>query len=115
MKFDNKSFLTNLHLFRKKNKPAQLASWKRYREPGLYEYVLYLSSPFKIFFHNLLAGIGRGLGFVLGATVVVAIVAYIVSKILVDIPLVGKSFQWFNQILQESMENQNIRYKPDDR
>lgn len=110
MAINNKEFLSTLRNFRRKRKKPQIASWKRYREPGLYEYVMYLSSPLRIFFSNLLAGIGRGLGFVLGATVVVALIVYIVGKILVDIPLVGKSFQWLDQILKESLEKYNVNY-----
>lgn len=110
MKFDNQTFLKTLDRFKRKKKVPLTSSWKRYHEPGLYEYVLYLSSPLRIFFTNLIAGIGRGLGFVLGATVVVAIVVYIVSKILVEIPIVGKSFERLNKLLQESLEKPAINY-----
>ena len=76
---------------------------------------MYLSSPVRIFFTNLLAGIGRGFGLVIGATVLVALVVYIVSKILVDIPIVGDSFKWLDQILKENLQQQNVKFPETER
>jgi hypothetical protein len=65
-------------------------------QSGLQEYVTYLSSPLKVFGMNLFAGIARGLGFVLGATVVVAVLVFIIGKFLAGIPFVGAFFEWIN-------------------
>lgn len=110
MKLDNKQFLESFKKFRKKKKEAQAAIWRKHRDPGLFEYTRYLKSPFRIMYTNLLAGMARGLGFVLGATVIVAIVVYIVSKILVDIPVVGTFFEWLNQVLQENLDKTSTGY-----
>lgn len=74
-------------------------------QPDWHEFFLYLGSPRRVFFINLLAGIGRGFGFVMGATVVVALVVFIISKILSEIPIIGEFFHWLDQFLQESLKN----------
>lgn len=66
---------------------------------GLHEYLTYLSSPKRIIWTNLVAGTMRGFGFVLGATVVVAIVTIAVSY-LVSLPIVGEWFGWLGDILR---------------
>ncbi len=97
------------YLEKRKNKKTKLYQWwQKHEDPGLAEYIMYLASPFRIFWTNLLAGIGRGLGFVLGATIVVALLVYVVSQILVEIPVVGHFFQWLNTFLQENIQNINI-------
>jgi hypothetical protein len=68
-------------------------------ELGLREYTHYLSSPGRVFFMNLLAGIARGFGFFLGATVVVAIVTVILTRILGSIPWLTDFVQWVQQAL----------------
>ena len=57
---------------------------------GFREYVDYLSSPWKVFWYNLFAGVARGLGFVLGGTVVVAVVIYVIANYLANLPFVGR-------------------------
>lgn len=69
------------------------------KKSGLEDFMTYMSSPWKIMIVNLWAGIFRGLGFLLGATVVMAALAWIVS-LFVDFPLVG---QYFSD-LQEALE-----------
>ena len=65
---------------------------------GLAEYMDYMSSPKRVIWTNLLAGIMRGLGFVLGMTVVVALITFIVSY-MVAIPVIGEWFLWLKEIL----------------
>lgn len=62
-------------------------------ETGLLDFVRYLRSPWRIVWANFLAGVFRGLGFVLGATVVLAIVTYILVQVLGSLPWVGEFFQ----------------------
>ncbi len=89
----------------KRTRPSQTV---RVADTDLSEYLNFLSSPIKVFFLNFLAGIGRGLGFVMGATVVVAIILYVIGKVLVEVPLVGHFFEWLNKFLQESLQGSNI-------
>ncbi|MDD4351768.1 MAG: DUF5665 domain-containing protein [Candidatus Gracilibacteria bacterium] len=65
---------------------------------GLAEYMDYLSSPRKIILINLLAGVMRGLGFVLGMTVVVAVITFMVSY-MAALPVVGEWFSWLRDVI----------------
>jgi hypothetical protein len=67
---------------------------------GFREYVDYLSKPWKIFTINFFAGLFRGLGFVVGATVVVAVLVYIIANWLVNLPFVGESFEWIQNVIE---------------
>jgi hypothetical protein len=74
-------------------------------ETGLDDFVRYLRSPWRIVWSNFLAGIFRGLGFIIGATVVLAISVYVLVQILGNIPVVGEFFQeagGFIQNIQDS-------------
>ncbi len=53
------------------------------KEPQLVEYYSYLSSPTRVLLINFLVGVARGFGFVMGATVLVAVLVYVMSQILV--------------------------------
>lgn len=75
---------------------------------GIKEYWTYLSSPKRVFMTNLLAGIARGFGIVLGATVVVSVVVFVIGKILSGIPIVGEFFQWLNTFLEESIQTSSF-------
>ena len=74
-------------------------------ELGLREYTKYLSSPGRVFLMNLLAGIARGFGFFLGATVVVALVTVILTKVLGSIPWLTDFVQW----TQEALDPNNLQ------
>lgn len=62
---------------------------------GLDSFVRYLRSPWRIVWANFLAGIFYGLGFVVGATVILALAGYILVQILGGLPIVG---EWFAQL-----------------
>lgn len=70
---------------------------------GFREYLNYLSRPGRVFWINLMVGIARGLGFVIGATVVVALVVWIFSQVLTQLPYVGSFFEFLSSFL--SAEN----------
>lgn len=53
------------------------------------EYVSYMNNTKRLIGMNLVAGIFRGLGLTLGATVLVAAILFILGK-MVDIPLIGE-------------------------
>ncbi len=75
----------------------------RLARSGLRDYLDYLSSARRIFLTNFFAGIARGLGFALGATVILSILIFFISHILSQIPIIGQFFQWFDQFLKESL------------
>jgi len=68
---------------------------------GFKEYIDYLGSPWRVFWINLAMGIARGLGFVIGATVVVAIVVWLISQVLTQLPVVGDFFETLEDLLSE--------------
>lgn len=59
----------------------------------LEEYITYLRAPWRVFTANFLAGLARGLGFMLGATVLVAILVALFAW-LATMPFVGEWFRW---------------------
>jgi len=70
---------------------------------GLREYIDYLYSPKHIIWNNLMAGIFKGFGLVLGATVVVALVTLIMS-FLTGVPIIGEVVSW----IQDSIGGRGI-------
>lgn len=59
---------------------------------GFSDFMEYLASPRKIVFWNLIAGLAKGLGIVIGMTVVVALLVWFLTK-MVDFPLIGEYFE----------------------
>lgn len=76
---------------------------------GFGEFIKYLKSPWKIFWMNFLGGIFRGLGIIVGMTVVFALILWILSKF-VDYPLIGEYVQEIQSQLINYTEQTN--YKP---
>lgn len=68
---------------------------------GFREYVDYMARPWYTFWMNFLYGIARGLGFFIGATVVVGIVVWIISRVLTQLPFVGEFFETLQQFFSE--------------
>ncbi len=52
-------------------------------------FIQYVSSPWRIVWVNFLAGIFRGLGALIGASIVLALIFWILTM-LIDVPLVGE-------------------------
>lgn len=71
---------------------------KQLYESGFGEYLTYLKSPYRVLSHNLLAGIARGFGIVIGASLVVALVTLIIGS-LTGIPIIGVFFEWMRDNL----------------
>ena len=74
-----------------KQKPEKLESpelFKKFDFWGISEFITFLKNPTRIFFLNLLAGIGRGLGFAIGFTILAAIVI-ILMRNAVSVPVIG--------------------------
>ncbi len=59
---------------------------------GFTEFMSYLSSPRKILFWNFIAGVAKGFGIVVGMTLVVGVLVWMLTK-MVDFPLIGEYFQ----------------------
>ncbi len=74
---------------------------------GFSEFVMYLKSPRRIIMWNFIAGVFKGLGVVVGMTIVVALLVWIMSK-MVDFPLIGEYFQKVLEILQNAVP-QNVK------
>lgn len=69
---------------------------------GFSEFVMYLKSPRRIIFWNFIAGMFRGLGIVVGMTIVVAGLVWVMSK-MVDFPLIGEYFEDILKILENAV------------
>ena len=70
----------------------------------LEQFVHYLSNPWRIMWANFLAGTFRGLGFLIGASLIIAVVGYIITRVLGQVPFVGDMFTAFNLWVQETLE-----------
>ena len=75
---------------------------------GFSEFVMYLKSPRRIIFWNFVAGIFKGLGVVIGMTIVVALLAWILTK-MVDFPLIGEYFQNILDLVEKSVPAGTIK------
>ncbi|MBS4016486.1 MAG: hypothetical protein KGZ86_08660 [Candidatus Latescibacteria bacterium] len=61
---------------------------KRFDFLGVGEMIAFLRNPFKVFFLNVVAGIGRGFGFAIGFMLLAAILI-LVMKRAVSVPVIG--------------------------
>jgi len=69
---------------------------------GFSEFVMYLKSPRRIIWWNFVAGMFRGLGIVVGMTIVVAGLVWLMTK-MVDFPLIGEYFEDILKILESAV------------
>lgn len=69
-------------------------------QEDLHDFLTYIHSPWRIFWANLLAGIARGVGTILGFTVVISLILYLLG-FFTALPIIGEYFQ----TLQESLQN----------
>lgn len=70
----------------------------------LQEFTNYLHNPWRIFWANFLAGTARGLGFLIGAALVITVAGLLITKILGNIPVVGEFFQAVNVWIQNALK-----------
>ncbi|MCX6811721.1 MAG: DUF5665 domain-containing protein [Candidatus Berkelbacteria bacterium] len=66
-----------------------------------YEYIDQAQHPWRIIWKSFVAGIARGFGFIIGATILIYILAYLFSK-LGGLPAVGEFFRSIGDILMKS-------------
>ena len=69
------------------------------------EYVMYLRRPMRVLTANFLAGLARGIGFVLGATVLVTLLVTALAW-LGTFPYVGEWFRWLAEQLSAQVSHQ---------
>lgn len=69
---------------------------------GFSDFMEYLASPRKIVFWNFIAGLARGLGVVIGMTVIVAVLVWFLTK-MVNFPLIGEYFQKILELIDTAM------------
>lgn len=59
---------------------------------GLDEFIEYIRSPWKMLWPNFVAGIARGFGALVGATIVIGLIGWTLA-ILIDLPLIGQRIE----------------------
>lgn len=74
---------------------------------GMDEFVRYMKSPWRIVWANFLGGIFRGLGIIVGMTVVFAILIAILNQ-MVDWPLIGEYFGMVKNMLEDFSNGQEF-------
>ncbi len=78
-----------------------------FEELEVSEFIKYLRSPWRIMWHNFLAGIFRGLGIIVGMTVVFAFLIWLLTN-LVDFPLIGSYFTDLKELLEQFAQTKNL-------
>lgn len=101
------------HPFKKKSdkekeKHKQEAVVERLIHRDVKKYTDYLSSPWRIMWTNFLAGVAHGLGIVLGATLVLTLVTFVLSKFLSHLPFVGEFFEAMNVWIEHTLSKKTL-------
>ena len=65
---------------------------KAFEAAGVVEYMEYLQSGKRVLWTNLKAGIAKGIGITIGASMVLGVLVWILTM-LVDLPLIGEYFE----------------------
>ncbi len=79
---------------------------KSFEAAGLIEYLEYLQSGKRIMMTNFKAGVAKGLGLTLGMSVVLAIMAWVLT-LLVDLPVIGEYASQVEDYMNEYRESTN--------
>lgn len=79
---------------------------KTFEAAGVIDYLQYLQSSRKILWTNFQAGIAKGFGLTIGATVVLGIFIWLLTK-LVSLPFIGEYFEKIEGQIQEYAERTN--------
>ena len=82
------------------NKHSQNKTNNRLAADGLEDFVNYVSSPWRIIWVNFVIGIFRGLGAIVGATIVIAIIIWLLG-LFTNIPLLGKYTKEIDQVVSD--------------
>lgn len=78
---------------------------KAFNELQVREFIKYLRSPWRIMWHNFLGGVFRGLGLIVGMTVVFAVIIWFLTQ-LAFFPLIGQHFEELKNLLEQFSELQ---------
>ncbi len=79
---------------------------KAFEAAGVIDYLQYLQSGKSLMWINFKAGVARGLGITVGATLVLGITIWILAR-LVDLPVIGEYFEQAMLYINEYTENTN--------
>ncbi len=79
---------------------------KAFEAAGLVEYLEYIQSGKRIMAANFKAGVARGLGITVGMSLVLGIVAWVLT-LLVDLPLIGEYAEQVEAYMNEYRESTN--------
>lgn len=69
---------------------------------GIDEFMEYIRSPWRLLWPNFVAGVARGIGALVGAAAVLALIGWILTKI-IDLPLIGARLEPYIQEVQEEI------------
>ncbi len=61
---------------------------EHFERGNISEYIQLMQSPLKIIFLNFIGGLARGFGIAVGMTIIVALLAYILAR-LINLPIIG--------------------------
>ena len=78
---------------------------KALKSTGFQEYVQYIQSPRRVMMMSFISGIFKGLGVLVGMTIVVSLLIWILTQ-LVNFPLIGQHFENILKLV-EQMTPQN--------
>jgi len=81
---------------------------KAFEASGVVEYMEYLQSGKRLMWVNFKAGVARGFGVTVGATVVLGIAIWILAK-LVHLPIVGEYFNEAKEYVTDYTESTNYQ------
>lgn len=84
-------------------------AFENFRKIELQEFRDYLRSPLKIFWANFLAGTARGLGFLLGAAIVVTLATYVLKELLGNIPIIGDLALALETWIEETLSKPTLK------
>ena len=98
----------------KKSAPSEqpISRSEQQAATALENFVCYLSNPWRLMWVNFLAGIFRGLGAVVGASIVIAGIIWLAS-LFVNMPLVGKYAEQLEQAVQNYVNETNYNAELD--
>lgn len=79
---------------------------------GLDEFLELIQSPWRIFWMNFVAGMIRGIGALIGAAVVIALIGWILSKV-ISLPLIGEKLEPYIHQAQSEIQKytESTNYK----
>lgn len=80
---------------------------------GLEEFMDYIRSPWKMLWPNFIAGVARGFGALVGASIVIAIIGWSLTLI-IDLPLIGQKLEPYVTNVQTEFKKytETTNYKP---